>query len=760
MTPLRRHPLHCVLLALAGAVLAACGPGAVEPTAAPGAEQSADAGSASAGNIPATSGESTAGPVDDSKAATAPRQTSQPVSTANTSTTTTTTVPTLTVQANGVIAGGIGPIIQVRIDGVVIGTAEVRATAAANYGFEAPTLRAGAKVDIVYTNDGSASGVDRNLFLAYLTDGVSTVLPTAPGTIYDVGPGSQATDGLDTMPGQKAMYWGGAMRFVWPTVATADSGLSRKNDASRLLQQATFGPTTAEITRLSGMTNAAWLAEQSALPFAADFVPALQRQYDLGDPYRPKGTKFTPAWLTQRFWPAAAASPDQLRRRTGFALHQIFMVSMAESGLYEHARAYANYLDTLNRGALGNFRTLLEEMALSPAMGLYLSHMRNRKEDPDTGRLPDENFAREVMQLFTIGLVELNIDGTPKLDATGRPIETYTNADVMAMAKVFTGWSWAFPDAQLTDANFRFGNPDYSQANDTRIDLLKMKAYPGQHSTAEKRLFAGKAWATTVPANSSAQQSLKIALDILFNHPNVGPFISRQLIQHMVTSNPSPAYVARVAAVFNRNSAGVRGDLGSVVRTLLLDPEARAVPSAGFGKVREPVLRVTHWMRAFNATSVTGDWAILFDLNALSQKVLHAPSVFGYFRPGYVPPNTRLADAGSAAPEFQLVNETSTAAWVNLCEVMAGDGIGWAAAGRDVKTAVTAQAALVTPSRVDPLVQNLNLLLFGGSMSKQLQLDIVEAVTGVVGTTAADNVSRARVALFVAMSSPEYLIQR
>ena len=267
-------------------------------------------------------------------------------------------------------------------------------------------------------------------------------------------------------------------------------------------------------------------------------------------------------------------------------------------------------------------------------MGIYLSHLRNRKENPATGLLPDENFAREVMQLFSLGLNELNLDGSPKLDAAGKPIETYSNADVMAMARVFTGWSWGFPDAQLTEQNFRWGSPGLKVATDQTIDLQRMKAYPGQHSTAEKKLFAGKPWALTIPANTAAADSLRLALNGLFNHPNVGPFIGRQLIQRLVTSYPSPACVARVASVFNNNGKGVRGDLGAVVRAILQDSEARSTPAPGFGKVREPVLRVAHWMRAFGTTSATGEYMMAWELESLSQQALAAPSVFGWFRPG------------------------------------------------------------------------------------------------------------------------------
>ena len=207
--------------------------------------------------------------------------------------------------------------------------------------------------------------------------------------------------------------------------------------------------------------------------------------------------------MPQAFWKSVAVDDDQLRQRVAFALHQIFMVSQLDSNLYNQARAYAHYVDTLNQQAFGNFRTLMEEMALSPVMAIYLTHLRNRPEDPASGRVPDENFARELMQLFTIGLHELNADGTPKLAADGQPVETYGNADVMALARVFTGWSWGFPDNQLTSANF-WATPNLTATGDIKTDLQRLKAYPGQHSMAEKKLFAGKPWALTIPANGTA----------------------------------------------------------------------------------------------------------------------------------------------------------------------------------------------------------------------------------------------------------------
>lgn len=667
--------------------------------------------------------------------------------------------PSLTVRARADLAGGIGALMTLRIDGVAIGSVEVKSTALADYKFSAPTLRAGAKVDVVYTNDGQVSGVDRNLYVAYLSDGTQMVPPSASGATIDKGAGAKAFDGLDVVAGQGEMWWSGALRLTWPTAATSDANLARKYDAVRFLQQASFGATATEVDKLLSQSYAAWIDAQMALAYTPDFVNHIQAKYALGSAWRPQGASYTPTWVAQKFWERAANAPDQLRKRVAFALHQIFMVSQVDSNLYYQGRAYAAYVDLLNKNAFGNFRTLLEDMALSPAMGIYLSHMRNRKEDATTGRMPDENFARELMQLFTIGLYELNIDGSLKRDASGNPIETYGNADVVAMAKVFTGWGWAYPDNQLTEANFRWNTPSVTAANDTQYDLLPMKAYAAFHSTAEKKLFAGKSWATTLPAGNSAQADLKAALDLLFNHPNVGPFIGRQLIQRLTTSHPSAAYVGRVAAVFNNNGKGVRGDLAAVVRAVLLDAEARATPAAGFGKLREPVLRVAQWMRFCGAKSSTGDFMMHWELENQSQRAMAAPSVFSYFRPGYVPANTSFASAGSTVPEFQLVNESTVAAWINSAEAMAGWGLGWTGSASDVSCSYATQAALASGNNLAALPDQLNLLLLGGRMPAALRQQILDTVASINASSSNAALNRARAAVFLTLASPDYVFQ-
>lgn len=753
------HGAGWVTVVLLVLVLAACGGGGGGGTGTGAAADSATPAAAAAAG--ATGAAATAGAASAPVAAAAPAATASDSASAAAAPVAASGPPTLTVRAWGTPAAGIGPVMLVRVDGTVVGSIEVKATTPADHTFDVPTLRAGSAVDVVFTNDDMVGSEDRNLYVGYLRANTGqVVLPTAPGTTFDAGRGAAAFDGVGVSPGSGALYESGALRLTWPAAPAADPLRQARLAAAQLLRQASFGPTDADIDAIASRGAAAWIDAQIALPAQPGQVAFVQAKFNQGPSYRPFGTAYDAQWPVQQFWAGTANTRDPLRKRVAFALHKLFMVSQTDSNLWEHSRAYANYLDNLERLAFGNYRALLEEMALSPAMGIYLSHLRNRKEDLSVGRLPDENFARELMQLFSIGLVELNLDGSPKLDPQGRPIETYGNADVMAMAKVFTGWGWGLPDNQLTEANFLWGGPTYTAAGDQRIDLQRMKAYPGQHSSAEKRLFAGKASAVTIPAGSDAATSLRTALDTLFKHPNVGPFVGRQLIQSLVTGHPSPAYVARVASVFNNNGQGVRGDLGAVVRAILLDPEARGAGDAGFGKLREPILRVAQWLRAFNARSVSGEYLMAWDLTPLAQMPLNAPSVFSYVRPGYVPPNTTFASAGKTQPEFQLVNETTTAEWINLAAAMSYDGLGWTGTARDVVPRWDTELALATAGNITGLLDRLNLLLLAGAMSDDLRTAILDAVAGVSGRDAASQLNRVRVAVLLYLASPEYLVQR
>lgn len=527
-----------------------------------------------------------------------------------------------------------------------------------------------------------------------------------------------------------------------------------QKDVVRFLSQAGFGGSQAEIDRTRRIGFSAWIGEQYSLR-QDRHQTYVDSQIDTA---KLAGQSVNQQnWVYESFWRTAVAGDGVLRHRVAFALSQIFVVSLADGAVGQYPRGVASYLDMLGRNAFGNFRTLLQDVSLHPMMGLYLSHLRNQKEDPSRGRVPDENYARELMQLFTIGLYELNPDGTVRLDSRNEPIETYTNEDVSGLAKVFTGWSWAGPDK--SDKRF-FGGDAWAER-----DVQPMQPYPKFHSTSEKR-FLG----TVVPAQASAdpEASLRIALDRLFAHPNVGPFIGKQLIQRMVTSNPSPGYVARVASAFDDNGSGVRGDMKAVIRAVLLDPEARSpVPGAtDYGKLREPVLRIAHWMRAFGARSASGRFLIGNTDNpstSLGQTPMRSPSVFNFYRPGYVPPNTDIAAAGMVAPEMQITHELSVAGYLNTLRNVISGGIG-SGSPRDVQPDYAEMVGLA--ERPDALVERIGAMLIAGEMSPELRAQVIDAVGSVAvsGTNAQSaataRLNRVKLAIFLVMASPDYLVQK
>ena len=546
---------------------------------------------------------------------------------------------------------------------------------------------------------------------------------------------------------------GGGEGSSGPPVLPKEQQPAQK-DVVRFLSQAGFGGAGADIDRTQRIGFPAWIDEQFSLP--------QDRHQGYVDSQIAAATLAGQStnqqnWMYESFWRTAVSGNGQLRHRVAFALSQIFVVSLADSSVGENTRGVASYLDMLGRNAFGNFRTLLQDVTLHPMMGLYLSHLRNQKEDPSRGRVPDENYAREVMQLFTIGLYELNLDGTVRLDGRNEPIETYTNEDVTGLAKVFTGWSWAGPDK--SDTRFFGGNASADRA------VLPMQSYPKYHSTSEKR-FLG----TVIPEQAGAdpEASLRVALDRLFSHPNVGPFIGKQLIQRMVTSNPSPAYVARVASAFNDNGSGVRGDMKAVIRAVLLGPEARSpLPGAtDYGKLREPVLRIAHWLRAFGAQSASGRFLIGNTDNpnsSLGQTPMRSPSVFNFYRPGYVPPNTDIAAAGLVAPEMQITHESSVAGYLNTLRSVISSGIG-SGSPRDVQPDYGEVIGLA--DRPDALVDRIGAMLIAGEMSPELRAQAVDAVGSVAVSTsnaqsaATARLNRVKLAVFLVMASPDYLVQK
>lgn len=522
-------------------------------------------------------------------------------------------------------------------------------------------------------------------------------------------------------------------------------------EAARFLTQASYGPNDASIAQVRSSGYSTWIDQQMTLPVSATSHQAdMEARLTEIRATNPTGN-IGPNDFYPSYWKQAVTGQDQLRQRMKLALSEIFVVSLTDANV--DARGAASYYDMLGANAFGNFRTLLEQVTVHPMMGIYLTWLGNQREDPATGRKPDENYAREVMQLMTIGLYQLNLDGTVRTDGAGRPIPTYGSDDIAGLAKVLTGYSYYSPTP--TNTTFRGGSRN-ADAN-----VRAMIPYPAFHSLSAKS-FLG----VTIPASTTSDPSgdLKIALDTLFNHPNTGPFISKQLIQRLVTSNPSPAYVQRVATVFNNNGAGVRGDMAAVVRAILLDSEARSASTAAglnYGKVREPMVRLANWARAFNATSTSGGWQIgsTSANTSLGQSALTSPSVFNFYRPGYSPPNSRVGAAGLVAPELQIVDEVTVAGYLNTLQTTVDAGIGTATGGlRDVRTPYASEVALAND--VNGLVERVNLLLLNGTMSPTLRLRITEAVNGVNASTAAGQLNRAKLAVYMAMASSEYLVQR
>ena len=430
-------------------------------------------------------------------------------------------------------------------------------------------------------------------------------------------------------------------------------------DASRFLDEATFGATDSDIHYLSTAGYSAWFNEQFSAPQTLH-APAVAQAIIFNEPpcaSNDLACNFTlffsngneQSFLANSFWQQAVTGNDQLRQRVKFALSEMFVVSGQNSGDGNSSRGMANYLDLLGYDSFTNFRQLLQDVTLNPMMGMFLSMQGNDKGDAT--RDPDENYAREVMQLLTIGLYQLNPDGTQVLDPTGNPVPTYSNLDVMGLAKVFTGFSWNIPGNTSDTA---WGSPASWVGPTYGADLLPMTSYPSHHSTDEKDFLGVTIQPSSTP---DPDGDLKIALDTLFNHPNLPPFFAKQMIQHLVTSNPSPAYVGRVAAIFIDNGSGVRGDMKAVITAILTDEEARGSAAAAanpqYGKVREPLLRYTEWARAFSAQSRNGEFILNStedEIYGLGEMAMRSPTVFNWFAPGYVPPGTSIEAAGMVAP--------------------------------------------------------------------------------------------------------------
>lgn len=572
-------------------------------------------------------------------------------------------------------------------------------------------------------------------------------------------------------------------------VADAGNGSGLGIDAygaARFLNNASLGADYETINAVANQGISSWLEEQFSMSPQVSFrdttwmiwehfYPQYVNLYGYnfianhGDAVIPYWYYWKMAW-----WNNILKSDDHVRQRVTQAMSQIFVIS-EKSNLQLSGPGMADYYDMLYSHAFGNFRDLLYDVSLHPMMGFYLSHINNPKSDVVNNIHPDENYAREIMQLFSIGLFELNQDGTRQLDGSGNPIPTYDNDDIKEFAKIFTGlapsgywWPWEDYSVYPTE----WGN-EFNESPATIITWEPMVPFDNWHEPGIKNLLNGQ----VVPSGQTTLEDINDAIDNLFNHPNVGPFIGKLLIQRLVKSNPTPSYVSRVSAKFNDNGQGIRGDMKAVISAILTDPEALDcswMQDPHSGKLKEPILKYTQALRAFNVSNQSGrlwNWGYGFD-EAVSQGVLASPSVFNFYLPEFQP-NGPIADADLVAPEFEIHTSATSINYINLVyDWFINDYYGEIATHAG---ASSHNAPSYDPNDLDPadylfldlneeynmawdapaLVERLNLILTGGLFSEETKSSIVSAVEEL-----SDPVERVRAALFLSFIAPEYTVQK
>lgn len=526
---------------------------------------------------------------------------------------------------------------------------------------------------------------------------------------------------------------------------------SSREDAFRFLNRATFGATEAELGALMQLGYDRWIQKQLTLP-ASRQLPTLQAAQFDRPPNLDVNTHLQSVrrsvWLTH-----SVQAPDQLRQRVAFALSQIFVVSDS-SVLSVMPLALADYYDMLASHAFGNFRDLLEAVTLHPAMGVYLSMLGNQKTDPERNIRPDENYAREALQLFSTGLVWLELDGTVRRGPDGKPIPVFDQSVIEGFAKVYTGWSWS-------------GATEFGAASRTLTNqILPMQVYPEEHDPGFKVVLSYPgALLTEIPPNQSPEKDLKDALDNIFHHPNVGPFICKQLIQRLVTSNPSPEYVERVARVFNDDGMGVRGNLAAVVTSILLDSEAReAATTPQSTKLKEPLLRYTELLRAYAATSQSGKLRLNDPVNVFGQGPLQAPSVFNFFSPSYAPPG-EISDQGLVAPELEIATEYWNA---QVTDWFFNQAFCWSSAPvgdcpllpdevrRDIPF-IDVREEVALAATPQALVARVAEKLLGGEVSPALDAEVRRVAEVIPVESAPERVAEV---IYLVSSSPEFAVLR
>ena len=529
-----------------------------------------------------------------------------------------------------------------------------------------------------------------------------------------------------------------------PSAPATTSSLATVEEAGRFMIQASFGAEIDELERMVGVDAADWIAAEINKTPTEYLAPLLAKERS--------GEPLENADHSNAIWDAMFEADDMLRQRMMFALSQLLVVS--DDNMRNETLQHAYYLDILSRNAFGNYRDLLEEVTYSPSMAEYLTYMRNRKGNASTGRLPDENYAREILQLFTIGLVTLNADGTPVTPEQ----ETYDNSDIQGLARVFTGLG--------LKGGFRLSDRD----SDARYSRLVM--YDDEHSMLEKTFLT-----TTIPANTTGDVSIGLALDEIFAHPNVGPFVCRQLIQRFTSSSPSPAYVRRVVQAFETGTyvaeggqsfgVGRRGDLAATIAAILLDDsvhDTSQLDAAASGKLREPVLKFVHWVRAFDISNTrAADQGRLLDTRSptgrLGMQPFRSPSVFNFYRPGFIAPGTTSGAAGLTAPELQIVNEGSAVGFLNFMTIFITDR----ANGRNGAVSFTPNyaAQLALADNASELVDHLDVLLTGGQMSAEVKSNIRETVNAISirsdpNNAEEDRMRRVQTAIFMTIASPAF----
>ncbi len=550
--------------------------------------------------------------------------------------------------------------------------------------------------------------------------------------------------------------------------------------AARFLAQATLGANEADIQNVVNLGIDEWLNQQISMPVTTDYEQTCRNIHDeiiammhasLGAADSARRDEHIPFIFYQK----AFTDDDALRQKTAFALSQIFVVSIHGGTIGDKGFGVSSYYDVLYHGAFGNFRDLLYNVSLHPIMGIYLSHFKNQKADPVEGTLPDENYAREIMQLFTIGLFELNNDGSLKLDVNGEPIPTYNIDDVQEMAKVFTGFSGGDWD-YVSHPQYTPGDPLIFHKNFGHYDLtVPMYMHDDYHETGTKTLPDG----TTIPAGQTGMQDVNMAIDWLFNHPNVGPFIGYRLIQQLVKSNPTPEYVNRVASAFNNDGHGVRGNMEAVIRAILTDPEARDcafITDPRAGKLLQPMERMINLFKAFNISTPSGkywfrDYGEVYD--KVEQSYLYSPTVFNFFSP-YFADGEFVAPNDMVSPEFQILHSTSGIHYLNTMEDMIevrpfknktgiNDNPGNPRVvnnGADAPTLdFTPLTTIYANNGITALIDHLDLYLCRGQLSASTRAHIEDNIAqNVANGTNLNDLEIVEDVLYYIMMSPNYVI--